>query len=98
MTTKDTYRYLIGAYFGIEEMDEYSTKEYILKEIKDYIEIFLRDNPPDFNLDEEKDDVEKNVTLYTKLHDALIVLPKINAPIEIILLVKARIQEMKKNM
>ena len=36
MTLKDTYRYLIGAYFAIEEMDEYKTKEYVLKEIKEF--------------------------------------------------------------
>ncbi len=98
MTLKDTYRYLIGAYYGIEEMDEYSTKEYILKDIEDYIETFLRDNVIDFDVEAEKKDVEKNVSLYVKLHDAGIVLPKIHAPIELILLVKDRIKEMKKNM
>ncbi len=95
MNTKDTYRYLIGAYYGVEEIDEYKTKEYILREIEDYIDNFLEENYIDFDIEEERKDVEKNVLLYTKLHDALIVLPKIKAPIELTLLVKDKIQELK---
>ena len=95
MNAKDTYRYLIGAYYGVEEIDEYKTKEYILREIEDYIDNFLEENIIDFDIEEEKKDVEKNVLLYTKLHDALIVLPKIKAPIELTLLVKDKIKELK---
>ncbi len=94
MTVKDTYRYLIGGYFGIEEMDEYKTKEYVLKEIREYIENYLNHNPVDFNVEEEYDDVNKNVSLNTKLHDALLVLPKIDAPIDLVLLVKDKIKEL----
>ncbi len=93
MSNKDTYRYLIGAYFGISEMDEYRTKEYVLKEIRDYINNFINNNIIDFDIEKEKDDVDKNVSLDVKLHDALLVLPKINAPIDLVLLVKSRIKE-----
>ena len=96
MNNKDTYRYLIGAYYGISEMDEYLTKEYILKEIRDYIENFINNNYIDFDIDEEKEDVEKNVSINVKLHDALLVLPKIDAPIDLILLVKDKIKELGK--
>ena len=94
MNNKDTYRYLIGAYYGISEMDEYSTKEYILKEIRDYIENFINNNYIDFDIDKESDDVDRNVSLNVKLHDALLVLPKIDAPIDLILLVKSKIKEL----
>ena len=94
MSNKDTYRYLIGAYYGISEMDEYSTKEYVLREIRDYIENFINSNYIDFDIDEENDDVDKNVSLDVKLHDALLVLPKIDAPIDLILLVKSKIKEL----
>ena len=94
MTSKDTYRYLIGAYFGIEEMDEYKTKEYILKEIREYIDDYLKNNNADFDVEAEYEDVNKNVSLETKLHDALLVLPKIDAPIDLILLVKDKIKEL----
>ena len=94
MSNKDTYRYLIGAYYGISEMDEYSTKEYILKEIRDYIENFINNNYIDFDMEKEKEDVDKNVSLDVKLHDALLVLPKIDAPIDLILLVKSKIKDL----
>ena len=29
---KDTYRYYVGAYYGIREMDEYPSKEFVLKD------------------------------------------------------------------
>ena len=63
MDLKDTYRYLIGAYFGIREMDEYSSKEYVLKDIEDYIKDFLSVNEIDFDIEKEKDDVLDNVSL-----------------------------------
>ena len=94
MTIKDTYRYLIGGYFGVEEMDEYKTKEYILKEIREYIDDYLKNNNADFDVEAEYEDVNKNVSLETKLHDALLVLPKIDAPIDLILLVKDKIKEL----
>ena len=94
MTIKDTYRYLIGGYFGVEEMDEYKTKEYILKEIREYIDDYLKNNKVDFDVEAEYEDVNKNVSLETKLHDALLVLPKIDAPIDLILLVKDKIKEL----
>jgi len=94
MTLKDTYRYLIGGYFGVEEMDEYKTKEYVLKDIKEYIDHFLDSNIIDFDIEKEYEDVNKNVSLDTKLHDALLVLPKINAPIELTLLIKDKIKEL----
>lgn len=94
MTLKDTYRYLIGGYFGVEEMDEYKTKEYVLKDIKEYIDHFLKSNIIDFDIEKEYEDVNKNVSLDTKLHDALLVLPKINAPIELTLLIKDKIKEL----
>ena len=33
MTLEDEYRYLVGAYYGIIEMDEYDLKVYILQDI-----------------------------------------------------------------
>lgn len=95
-TIKDTYRYLCGGYYGISEMDEYDLKEYILKDIDDYIDTFIELNPiPDFDYDKERQKVEDDLSLVTKLQDALLVLPKINAPMELILLVKKRIKKCK---
>jgi len=89
----NTYRYLVGAYYGIQEMDEYDLKEYILKDINNYIEEYQRLNPiEDFDFIEEREKVKNELSLKTKLQDSLLVLPKINASMELILLVKKRIK------
>ena len=38
---KDQFKYLVGGYFGIREMDEYELKVYILKEVEEYIKEVL---------------------------------------------------------
>ena len=92
MDLRDTFKYLVGAYYGVREVDEYTTKEYILKDIEEYIKDFISSNPiDDFNYEEEARILEDELSLKTKLQDSLIVLPKVNAPMEIILLVKKRL-------
>lgn len=96
MDPKDTYKYLIGAYYGIQEMDNYPLKEYILKDIKDYIEQFIKDNPiKNYDYKKEEELINKELSIKTKLQDSLLVLPKINAPMELTLLVKEKLKELK---
>lgn len=96
MDLKDTYRYLVGAYYGVSEMDEYELKEYVLKDIEDYIKSFIKDNPiNDFNYKEEAELVNVEKSLKTKLQDSLVVLPKVNASTELILLVKTRLKRIR---
>lgn len=96
MNLKDIFRYMVGAYYGISEMDEYDLKEYVLKDIEDYITQFFSENPiNDFDYIEEAGEVEKNRDLKTKLQDSLVVLPKVNASTELILLVKARLKKIR---
>ncbi len=93
---EDTFRYLVGAYYGIAEMDNYELKEYVLKDIENYIKDFIFANPiKDFDYDKEARMVESERSLKTKLQDSLIVLPKVNATTELILLVKARLKEIR---
>ena len=94
---KDTYKYLVGGYYGVREMDEYPLKEFVLKDIEDYIDNYRLENPmPDFVYEEAKREVEDKRELITKLQDALLVLPKVDASMELILMVKSRIKELKK--
>ena len=96
MNNIDTYRYLIGAYYGISEMDEYSVKEFVLKEIQEYINDFCKANElSKDDIEKNREDVYENVSLKTKLQDALLVLPKINASTELTLLVKARLKRIR---
>lgn len=94
----DQFRYQVGAYYGIRSMDEYDLKVYILKDIEDYIKNFLEQNPiSNINYQEEARKVEEEVPLITKLQDSLLILPKIDAPIELILLVKKKIKTIKED-
>ena len=96
MDLRDTFRYLVGAYYGVSEMDNYELKEYVLKDIEEYIKEFIKDNPiKDFDYRREADLVNEERSVKTKLQDSLIVLPKVNASMELILLVKAKIKELR---
>ena len=96
MNLDDTFRYMVGAYYGIAELDEYDLKEYVLKDIEEYIVEFIKQNPvKNFNYKEEAMMVEKDRSLKTKLQDSLVLLPKINASTELILIVKARLKRIR---
>lgn len=96
MNLEDTFRYMVGAYYGIAELDEYDLKEYILKDIEEYIVEFIKQNPiKNFNYKEEAMVVERDRSLKTKLQDSLVLLPKINASTELILIVKARLKRIR---
>ena len=95
MELKDQFNYLVGGYYGITYMDEYPLKEYVLKDIENYIKDFIEINPIDnFNYKEEAIKYEEELTEITKLQDALLVLNKINASMELVLLVKERIKRL----
>lgn len=92
----DEYKYLVGGYYGIQEMDEYDLKVYLLKEIENYIRNFIQENKIlDFDYKKEAELVKDTYPLITKLQDSLLILPRIDAPLEIILLVKKRIKLLK---
>lgn len=96
MDLRDTFKYLVGAYYGIAEMDEYDLKEYVLKDIEEYIKQFISENPiRDFDYIKEANEVESKRELKTKLQDSLVVLPKVNASTELILLVKSRLKKIR---
>ena len=93
MTIEDEYKLYLGAYYGVQAMDSYELKVYILKEIEDFIKNFLKNNKID-NIEEVKAYVKDNIPLKTKLQDSLILLNKLNAPMELILLIKKRLKEL----
>ena len=96
MDLKDQFRCLVSGYFGIVEMDNYDLKVYVLKDIENYIKSFIELNPIiDFDYYEEANLIKDRKELIRKLQDSLLVLPKVNASMELILLVKAKIKEIK---
>ena len=93
MTLENQYRTLIGAYYGIREMDEHELRIFILKDIENYIKEFIGSNPiPNFNYIEEAEKVNCSLSLKRKLQDSLRILPEVNAPLEFILLVQKKLR------
>ena len=97
MKLEDTFRMLCSADYGVREMDEYLLKEFVLKQISDYIKDFVSDNPiSDFDYEEEAKIVEDTWELKTKLQDSLIVLLKVdNTNTELSMMIKARLIEIR---
>lgn len=94
MELEDQFRYLVGGYYGVNLMDEYPLKEYILKDIENYIKDFVKQNPIDnFNYYEEHIKVKDNVTDRVKLQDALLVLNIIKGPMDLVFLIKEKLKK-----
>ena len=98
MTLQDEFKYLVGGYYGIMEMDEYDLKIYVLKDIENYIRDYIETNPIDnYDYKKEAEKINDELSLKTKLQDSLLVLNKIDAPIKLILMVKQRLKAMDHN-
>lgn len=93
MTLEDTYRMLYSAYLGIREMDEYSSKVYILKEVENQIKGFIEEYHPNLDFDSINDSLEKQ-DLIRKLQDALLVLNMIEGPLELVLMIRRKLIEL----
>lgn len=97
MKLKDQFRYLVGGYYGVTYMDDYPLKVYVLKDIENYIRDFIEINPIDnFDYKKEAELVEQELSEITKLQDSLLVLQKIDASMELVLLIKARLKKIMK--
>ena len=95
MTNKEQFRNLVSGYFGIENMDSYSSKVYVLKDIEEYIKDYIEINEiTDVDFKKEVEYVKDNVSLIRNLQDSLLVLLKVKADLELILMVKKRIKEL----
>ena len=95
MKLEDEYKLLVGAYYGVQEMDEYDLKVYVLEDIKDYIKNFIETSPiSGYNYDYMAECFKSELSLKTKLQDSLILLNRINGPIELILMIKKRIKDL----
>ena len=95
MELENQFRYLVGGYYGVALMDEYPLKEYMLKDIENYIRDFVEINPIDnFKYEEEALKEKENVSDKTKLQDALLVLNRMKAPMDLVFLVKEKLKKM----
>ena len=93
MDLRDQFRYLVRGYYGVKLMDEYGLKEYVLKDIENYIKDFIEINPiDDFDYLGEAEFIKDKVPNKNKLQDSLLVLNKVHAPVDLVLLVKQRLK------
>lgn len=94
------YRMIISAYQGMQMMDEYDLKVYVLKNIDDYRKYYIKENNLKLDFTKEEELISER-DKKSKLQDTLIVLNKINASMEVVHLVKERlnriIEEEKEN-
>ncbi len=96
MKLEDQFRYFVGGYYGVSLVDEYSLKEYVMKDIENFIRDFIEINPiPDFDYKEEAKKVFETVSDKTKLQDALLVLNKINGPMDLVFIIKKKLKKYK---
>ena len=96
MKYDDRFKYWVGGYFGVKTMDSYSRKLFILKDIENYIKDYVKENKIEgFNYLEEAERINDEVSLREKLQDSLIVLNEIDGPIELILMIKLKVKELK---
>ena len=63
----NTYRYLVGGYYGVSMIDEYPIKEYVLIDILEYIKDYKATNNIDID---EMEYIKDNYSDRTKLQGA----------------------------
>lgn len=97
MKYDDNFKYMVGGYFGIKTMDEFQSKLYILKEVEDYIKKYVSMSNKDVDYKSIAKEIERSETLKEKLLDSLILLNDMKGPIELIILIKQKIKEIKYN-
>lgn len=93
MELENQFKYLVGGYYGVSLMDNYPLKEYMLKEIEEYIKAVVKENTiKDFDYKKEAENIKENMSDKTKLQDALIVLNLIKGPMDLVFLIKERLK------
>lgn len=93
MNTYNELKMMYGAYLGVSEMDNYKTKEYVLKDLRKVIDEYIERNNMYYH-DEVEAEAKKQSKI-TNLQDSLIVLKRMDASLELILLIKEKIRELK---
>ena len=81
-----------------KEIKEALKEKTILEDIEKYIKDFINTNEiHNFDYRKEAEKVNDETSLKVKLQDSLLVLPKIDAPMELVFLVKQRLEQIKKD-
>lgn len=87
------YKTIIGAYYGVMLMDEYSLKAYILKNIENLAANYLQDK--NIEADGIKQFIRDKVSKKVKLQDALYILNELDEDKELLHLIKKKIRKLE---
>ena len=87
------YKTIIGAYYGVMLMDEYSLKAYVLKNIENLAANYLQDK----NIEDDgiKQFIRDKVSKKVKLQDALYILNELDEDKELLHLIKKKIRKLE---
>jgi len=97
MKYDDPYKYMISGYYGIELLDEYKDKIYLLNDIKRFIDSYLEDNRVEgFDYEALNSSIEKERTTIEKFQDALLLLHDMNGPMEVNIILRQKIEDLRK--
>lgn len=97
MKYDDRFKYLVGGYYGIKSMDEYQSKLYILKDVENYIKRYVELSDSFVDYKKMAEEIKNHESLKEKLQDSLILLHDIDGPMELVLMIKLKIKEIKYN-
>ena len=87
------YKTIIGAYYGVMLMDEYSLKAYVLKNIENLAANYLQDK--NIETDGIKQFIKDKVSKKVKLQDALYILNELDEDKELLHLIKKKIRKLE---
>lgn len=87
------YKTIIGAYYGVMLMDEYSLKAYVLKNIENLAANYLQDK--NIEADGIKQFIRDKVSKKVKLQDALYILNELDEDKELLHLIKKKIRKLE---
>ena len=93
MNTYDELKMMYGAYLGVQEISNYKAKEYILDEINKHIDAFIKKNNMYYH--DEVLEAARGQSTISDLQDSLIILKRIDGPLELTLLIKEKIRQLK---
>lgn len=85
------YKTIVGAYYGVMLMDEYSLKAYVLKHLENFGNSYLQGKS--INSEEIRNFVSTKVPKKVKLQDALYILNELDEDKELLHLIKKKIRE-----
>lgn len=87
------YKTIIGAYYGVMLIDEYSLKAYVLKNIENLAANYLQDK--NIETDGIKQFIRDKVSKKVKLQDALYILNELDEDKELLHLIKKKIRKLE---